>query len=170
MTALERLAALFAMTDAVWERHANPWSGWSRVPVLPLLALAIWARVWIGWGCLLPVAALLVWTWINPRAFPPPAHTEAWMTRAVLGERVYLNDRSVPIPDHHRPVLRVLTWAPLAGLVPMVWGLVMLDPWAAALGTALVVLLKLWFLDRMVWLWEEMRGHPAYAGRHRPRP
>ncbi|MEL7048152.1 MAG: DUF6653 family protein, partial [Pseudomonadota bacterium] len=28
-----------AMDDSVWERHANPWSAWSRVPILPLLCL-----------------------------------------------------------------------------------------------------------------------------------
>lgn len=39
---------LTGMTDAVWQRHANPISGWSRVPVLPLLALGIWSRVWFG--------------------------------------------------------------------------------------------------------------------------
>jgi hypothetical protein len=43
------LERLMAMDDRVWRRHANPWSGWTRVTVLPLLVLAIWSRVWIGW-------------------------------------------------------------------------------------------------------------------------
>jgi len=29
---------------AAWERHANPWSGWSRVLTLPLLLYGIYAR------------------------------------------------------------------------------------------------------------------------------
>lgn len=33
----------------------------------------------------------------------------------------------------------------------------------ALLGMALVYTGKLWFLDRMVWLWEDMKDNPAYA-------
>lgn len=169
MKTARSLARAFAMSDAAWERHANPWSGYTRFFILPLLVLAIWARVWIGAWCLLPVGLVLLWTWLNPRAFPPPAHTEAWMTRAVLGERVWLAADTVPIPAHQRRAARCLTLLPLLGFPAMVWGLVVLDPWAAALGTALVVIAKLWFLDRMAWLWDEMRTHPAYAPWHRPR-
>jgi len=35
------------MDDATWKRHANPWSGWSRITILPLLCLAIMSRVWV---------------------------------------------------------------------------------------------------------------------------
>lgn len=37
-----------AMNDTVWQRHANPWSGWTRVATMPLFAIAAWSRVWIG--------------------------------------------------------------------------------------------------------------------------
>ena len=43
------VAKLMAMSDEVWMRHANPWSGWTRIAVFPLWFLAIWSRVWIGW-------------------------------------------------------------------------------------------------------------------------
>jgi len=164
MAVMGRLAASFAMTDPVWERHANPWSGATRLPILPLLALAIFARAWIGWWCLVPIAILLAWAWANPRAFGPPAHTRHWMSRAVLGERVWLNAETVTIPPHHA---RAALWLGIlsgAGLVPLAWGLWVLDPWAVVAGCVVTVLAKLWFLDRMVWLFADMaERHPPYA-------
>lgn len=65
-------------------------SGWSRMSVLPLLALAIWSRIWIGWWSLLPIGVTIFWMWLNPRAFPIPQSTSNWMSKGVLGERVWL--------------------------------------------------------------------------------
>ena len=45
---MQRIADAFGMDDATWARHANPWSAWTRIPILPLLCLAIWGRAWIG--------------------------------------------------------------------------------------------------------------------------
>lgn len=44
------IARAHRMDDAAWARHANPWSVWTRVPILLLLALAIWSRAWIARG------------------------------------------------------------------------------------------------------------------------
>lgn len=163
-----RLAGALGMDEAAWTRHANPWSGWTRMPVLPLLALTLWSRVWIGWWCLLPLAALVVWTRVNPRAFPPPRSTASWMSRAVLGERAWLNAGSVPIPGHHARAARRLSAAALFGLLPLVHGLLALNPWATALGVGWVLCAKLWFLDRMTWLWQDMRDrHPPYRALER---
>ncbi|SDX19442.1 hypothetical protein SAMN05444358_103322 [Ruegeria halocynthiae] len=61
---------LMGMKDEVWLRHTNPWSVWTRVlTLLPLLALAIWSRAWIGGWAWVAVGAVLVWVWDNPRAF-----------------------------------------------------------------------------------------------------
>jgi hypothetical protein len=62
------LERLMAMDDGVWRRHANPWSGWTRVTVLPILVLAIWSRVWIGWWALLSSC----WSVSVDLAQPPP--------------------------------------------------------------------------------------------------
>ena len=43
---------LMGMSDAVWARHANLWSVYTRFTVLPLLVMAIWSRAWIGWWVL----------------------------------------------------------------------------------------------------------------------
>jgi len=96
------IARLFAMSDAVWARHASPWSVWTRTATLPVLLLAVWSRAWIGWWALLPVAAVLVWAWLNPRLFPPPRTTDTWAARATFGERLWIARREVPVPPRHR--------------------------------------------------------------------
>ncbi|WP_145953378.1 DUF6653 family protein [Oceaniglobus indicus] len=165
MATMSRLAARFSMRDPVWERHANPWSAITRLPVLPLLALSVHGRVWIGWWCLVPVALLLVWAWLNPRAFPPPARTDNWFSRATFGERVWLSSGEVPVPAHHARAAALLSWAGALALVPVAWGLWVLDPWVTGLGVALSVLFRLWMMDRMVWLHADMaRVHSPYAG------
>jgi len=148
---------LMGMNDAVWQRHANPVSGWSRVPILPLLALGIWSRVWLGWWALLPIAVTLVWTWVNPRVFPIPRHTDNWISKGVLGERVWLNRKFVPIPAHHTTMATLLNLLAGVGLIPFVIGLVQLDVWATVAGTAVMMIAKLWFLDRMVWLFDDTK-------------
>lgn len=146
------LERLMGMDDKTWERHSNPLSGWSRVLVLPLLALAIWSRVWIGWYAILPILLVIIWTWINPRVFGPPKTDDAWMTQGVLGERIWLARSTHPIPAHHERVTGLLNLA--AGLSILIFGIGL---WMQDFGFTLAGLLtamgaKLWFLDRMVWL------------------
>lgn len=149
---------MMRMDDAVWRRHANPWSVWTRIPIGPLLVLAIYARAWIGWWCLLPVALLLVWNWLNPRVFPEPRRLDSWSARGVMGERLFLARAARPIPRHHLIAAHLTTGIALLGLPPTVYGLVVLDPFATAFGASLMFLGKLWFVDRMVWLHDEMAG------------
>jgi len=78
MTLGKRIAALFGMDDETWMRHANPWSVWSRATVLPVLILAAWSRVWIGWGALVPGVLAVLWMGANPRLFGPPASFDSW--------------------------------------------------------------------------------------------
>lgn len=156
MTLERRIAAAFRMDAAAWARHANPWSGWTRVPALPLLALAIWSRAWLGWWALVPVAALLAWLWVNPRLFPPPRDETAWMTRGVLGERLWLARDETPVPAHHRRAPNILSAIGAAGVLLAIGGLAMRAGWAVIAGVAVAMLAKLWFIDRMVWLHRDM--------------
>ena len=145
---------LMGMSDRVWARHASPWSVYSRFTILPLLALAVWSRVWIGawaWGA---VTAVLLWTWVNPRAFPPPASLDSWAARGVLGERVFLNRRD-EVPGHHRLWGAMLSAGALPGAVVMAWGLWALDAAWAVFGTLLTMIPKIWFADRMVWVYAD---------------
>lgn len=157
------IASALSMTDKVWARHANPWSFWTRLTTLPLLVAAIWSRQWIGWWSLLPIAIAIVWIWLNPRVFPPPKSTDNWASKAVLGERVWLNRRNIPVPDHHRIAPNILIALSAMGIPPLIWGLVHLQPWPTVLGVAVIYLAKLWFVDRMAWLYEDMKtASPEY--------
>jgi len=164
MTLERRLAEAFNLTDDNWMKHANPWSVWTRYSVLPIIVFAFWSRVWIGWWCLIPGAAALLWVFVNPIVFSKPKSTRNWASRAVLGERVYLNRDKVDIPDVHKtPVYVILNAISFAGIVIAIWAIIYYSIWGAVLGIALAYLGKSWYLDRMVWLYEMMKiKHPEY--------
>jgi hypothetical protein len=158
-----RVSAAFAMDQEVWARHANPLSFWTRVAAFPLLILAIWSRAWLGGFSILPIAVMLGWLWYNPRAFPPPASTNNWASKAVLGERVWIARNGTPIPRHHADAALLLAAVAASGVPFLVWGLYSFAVWPMLLGFALVFFGKLWFADRMVWLYEDMKDvKPEY--------
>lgn len=150
-------AKLFQMSDEEWMRHANPWSGWTRMTCLPLLFMAIWSRKWLRWLAVIPVSIALFWIWINPRVFKKPASTNYWMSKVTFGERVMANRENVPVPEHHLPVLKVTRLITAIGMVSSVYGLAKLKAWPALFGLVLTMLGKTWYMDRMVWLYEEVK-------------
>ena len=155
---LERIIAwIFRMDDATWLRHANPWSVILRFTVLPILILAFWSRLWLGGWAAIPVAAALLWTWANPRIFPAPRSLDHWTSKGVLGERVWLNRDAVPVPVYHRKVPNVLSAVSGMGMLFVIWGVFMFDPWPTLFGVVVVDLSELWFVDRMGWLWQDMQ-------------
>jgi hypothetical protein len=159
----DRIASIFQMDDNTWERHANPWSVWSRTTVLPVLILAAWSRVWIGWWALAPGVIALLWTWLNPRLFGKPPSLDSWASKCVLGERIWVNRDEVPVPEHHRLAPTVLNVVSGTGMLFVIWGAVQLSIWPTLFGATLVYAGKLWFLDRMVWLYEDMKdATPEY--------
>lgn len=164
MNRLFRIAqSAMAMDDATWKRHANPWSVYSRMTVLPLLALAIWGRVWLGWWALGPVALCLGWIWLNPRLFPAPDHTENWASEGTFGERLYMEDEAAAMP--HKRAVTLLTAVNALGFSILLWGLIVLDPWITLWGLTATMGAKLWTFDRMVWLWREVRRAKADRAR-----
>ena len=152
-----------AMDGAAWDRHASPWSFWTRFSCLPLIALAIWSRVWIGWWALAPLALALVWTFANPRVFPQPKSLESWPAQGVIGERIFLSRRDDVAPRHRRAAA-VLTAVSGAGFVVMAVGLWALDLTATLVGMVGSMLAKAWFVDRMAWVAADWRA----AGRAWP--
>lgn len=158
------IATLFRMDDDTWQGHANPWCFGTRLTVIPLLFLAIWSRVWLGqWSLILIIAALL-WSWLNARIFSAPPSTNNWVSKGVLGERVWINRQQVPIPHHHRVLPHFLTGLSACGLGLSIWGLWQLDLTLTLLGLLLIYVGKIWFFDRMVWLYEDMKhATPEYA-------
>ncbi len=144
------------MTDEVWARHTNPLSVWTRYICLPLLVLALWSRVWIGVYAILPVALVVFWTWINPRLFARPKSTDNWASKAVIGERIWLSHPPDQIPAHHHRAIFLLNLISAAGFLMALAGLYALHIWLTLAGTLITILGKSWFLDRMVWLQQDL--------------
>jgi len=141
---------LMSMDDSVWQRHANPWSVWTRVAITPFLFVAVWSYVWIDWWALVPCALVALFTWLNPRIFPVPKNTNNWASKGVMGERVFINRKRVPIPRHHAIAAQVLTALAAIFLGSSIYGFVVADFWAACPGFHAAIVCKIWFVDRMV--------------------
>ncbi len=155
-TLFQFLAALMQMDERVWERHANPWSVWTRLATFPFLMFAIWSWHWIGWLCLFPIALFALWLWLNPRIFPPPVSTRSWASRAVLGERVFLLRMMHPVPLEHTNAATILGVATSVSGFLMAAGFLAAEPITFTVGGLLLIVFKLWLCDRMVWLFDEM--------------
>ncbi len=142
-----------------------PWSVALRTTALALLIMAFWSRLWLGWWAAALVAVALLWTWLNPRIFPAPQSFDHWASEGVFGERVWLNRDAVPVPARHRLAPNILSAVGGISVLFVAWGVLMFEVWPTLFGAALVYLGKLWFLDRMVWLWHDMRDANAeYRG------
>ena len=151
---------LMAMDERTWARHANPWSVWTRVPILPLAAALIYARGSLGLLVIPPLLLLGAWVWLSPRVFPAPERRDTWAARGVIGERLFLDRRGrarrgAALPRGHLRAGRLLAAASVVGLLPLAYGLIVLDPWATLFGLTLSLGAKLWFIDRMAWLADE---------------
>lgn len=80
------MALVDSLGERFWTRHANPWSGYTRLPLGLLLLFALYRRDWRA------VGLTLLFVVVNPILFSPPETEDAWMSRGVLGERRWLED------------------------------------------------------------------------------
>src|ERR1700756_642064 len=72
---------------ALFARHCNPWSAWTRWASTPLTLVPAWTRRWSH------AVLLAAWLAVNPFVFGKPAHQRAWSTRAMLGEELWISRR-----------------------------------------------------------------------------
>lgn len=155
---------LMSMDEGVWEKHASPWSFWTRMATTPFLFIALWSYVWIGWWALAPLGVLSLWLWMNPRIFPKPKSTDNWASKGVMGERVFINRKAVPIPTHHERAGQILVALAGVFMVLAIYGFIVQNFWIAFLAFHTSILMKIWFVDRMAWLYDDMREqHAEYA-------
>ncbi len=151
------------LSDETWRRRANPWSVWTRYAAFPMLVAAVWSRMWLGWWAIVPVAIVVTWLIWNPRAFPPPASTNSWASKAVLGERIWVGLKNDEVPTHQRVAPRVAIFFSAVGSLALLWALIVFDAPVTILAMLLVIAAKTWFVDRMVWLFDDMKDtRPEY--------
>jgi hypothetical protein len=165
-TSEQRVARLFGLHGDHWMRHANPVSVWTRFAVLPMLAVAVWSRDWIGWWSVALVALSLVFMMINPLLFPRARSTRNWASKGVFGERIWADRNKVDIPASFRAArpLTVTYACQVIGIGVSAYGLVRLDVVAVAAGVVLAQTAKAWYIDRMVLLYDDMKTrHAEYA-------
>jgi len=156
MTLEKQIAKAFNLQGDNWLKHANPWSIWTRFATLPFLVLAIWSRVWISWYSLIPIAILIIWLIINPTLFKKPKNFDTWGAKSVLGEKYWSNRKINPVPKHHKTPIMILTIIQTIGGILLIIGLWRFELSLTIIGTITVYLAKMWFLDRMVWIYGEM--------------
>ena len=132
--------------------------------MVPLLALAIWSRDWIGWWSLAAVAAVLAFMMVNPLLWlGEPCSTRSCVKRVRRAYLVRPTRSSCPLQFRASNVPNVTTALQVAGLAVMAYGLVRLD-WLAVVSGVLLAQTAAWLLDRMVLLFEDMKARdPAYA-------
>ncbi|MFC4548915.1 MULTISPECIES: DUF6653 family protein [Halorussus] len=126
-----------------WSRHADPWSVWAMVVAFPTFVLAIYRRDRrLFAGTLLAVA-------LNPLLASPPDDDDAWATKVVLGERVWLDGGRLL----SRETAFVACCAPV--YLYTLRAAVERRPVGTACGTVVSMVLMLAFFRRMARLYEE---------------
>ena len=161
----KKVSGAFGLKDENWMRHSNPASVWTRFSVLPLLVVSIWSRKWIGRRFVVPLGLSIAWLFANPLLFKPPRSTKNWASKAVFGERIWVDSDRSDLPDQFNSVMPTVASAYQAvGLAPLAYGLSKLKLGPTVGGMLIVQGGKLWYLDRMVLLFDEMKTQkPEYA-------
>ncbi|MFV2061597.1 MAG: DUF6653 family protein [Gammaproteobacteria bacterium] len=143
------------LTNFIWRKYTNPWSIWVRFFILPMLIISMWSRIWFGQWSLLLLLFTLAWIWFNPRLTSTKKTKNIWAMQAVLGERLWLNRHSNLIPEHHFFVITALQIIVIISFLVCLAGIIILSPWITFFGLSMTYVGMCWFLDRMVWLYND---------------
>ena len=83
----------------------------------------------------------------------------------MFGERIWTERSTVELPPQFRSKVLQVTYAiQVVGLAVLVYGLVELNLLLVVSGLVILQTAKAWFIDRMVLLFEHMKGaNPTYA-------
>ena len=145
---------MYIQNNDTWKKHSNPWSGWTRVAATPFLYHALWLRNPYY------LVAVTIFLAINPRLFSAPKKTTNWMSKGVIGEKIYTS--ALITKDFISTTLCILMALSSSILIYAVWTH---DLLLSVLLFVLSMTFKFWYLDRMVFLYEESRGRTVYEHR-----
>jgi hypothetical protein len=116
----------------LFQRHAHPFSAWSRLLSAPLLLAPLWTR---RWWLYVPIGA---WFAVNPVLTPPAHDTSSFATRAILGEESWTRDPT------SEPTVLVLAGAATASLVGAMGSAYQHRVAGAVAGIGVFMALTLW--------------------------
>ncbi|MEM6107727.1 DUF6653 family protein [Mycobacterium sp. 050272] len=140
------MASIARLRRALFARHCNPWSAWTRWASTPLILVPAWTRrrshaIWLA-----------VWLAANPYVFGEPRRLHGWSTRAMLGEELWISRRPL---DGATVVSGLTSATALIALVAARRHLLLL----AAIATTLHMSLTLVYWEQMVrYLARERQG------------
>lgn len=130
------------LSDKTWDKHMNKWSGWTRVLAMPLLATGLYLHnYWI-------LGITVVWLILNPLVFPRPKSVDNWMSKGVIGEKMYFEDGKKLRRD--LPTLLNLLNVPL--FIAFIYYGWQQELAPLILSGLLIMVVKFWFIDRMAQL------------------
>jgi hypothetical protein len=133
--------------ERAWKRHSNPWSVWTRILSYPSVYVPVWNRSWKQG------VAVVAWFIANPLLFPAPKgdeSDESWATRGVLGEELWTTER----PRELSILINTTSAACFAGGL---FATYRRRSWPMVLFATVALLLKLWYIDRMTFYYEQHR-------------
>ena len=125
-----------------WERHSNKWSGWTRFLSVPAIMISTYCHSRTG------LLISILFTVVNPFLFPKPQSTDNWMSKAVLGEQIWVRGGF----KKDFPQILNLINGPIFGLALV--AACKRRPRSAVVASAASIVLKLWFLNEMVKVYE----------------
>ena len=147
-----------SMDEEVWKRHASPLSVWTRVITgIPVTFAATWSIQSLGYLSAVPIGVAILWLWLNPRLFPPPKSTDNWASKVTFGERIWLGHSKDSIPSHHKNWVLFLSISAGVGFATGLVGAYLNLLLPTLLGGTISWFSKMWFCDRMVWIYQDMQ-------------
>lgn len=149
------MAPANGLRDRFWARHSNPVSGYTRIPLGSFLLFALYVRHWRLVGLILAYVAL------NPILFPEPERTDAWVSRAVLGEQRWTEDGHGVFEASRPGVLNALS--ALAYGVAL-YGAYRRKAILTAVGGDLALTFKLAYLQEVVEYYDERTAKNETSG------
>jgi hypothetical protein len=143
------------LIDFIWKKYTNPCSVWVRFFIITLLILSIWSRIWIDEWSLVFIFTTCLWIFFNPRIFPVKFSNSIWTMQAILGERIWLNRKNGLIPANHYFIISGLQYIVMLSFLLSILGTILLSIKLTVFGLILTFVGMGWFLDRMVWLYND---------------
>ena len=141
------------MKDKTWERHANPLSVFTRIISYPLVFIPLWFisdfinDPYSNWNIGVIGIIVIIWFTINPRIFKKPKNFDSYLSRGVLGEKLWTENRKI---DNFSTALTIII-APFF-LISLYTTYMQLF-WETMFFASFPFVLKLWFIYRMVFLY-----------------